>query len=168
MAKKRAKGGRSRPRTGKAKAAKTATKAGAVTAERAGRLYRLLQLLGKGPRTRDTLTHKLGLDVRGFYRDLEVLRTVGITVMLEDHRYVLKGTASKAVALLPFPDPRLTLGEAQQLVKGRTLAHRKLRGQLKDIIGGMGPTAGNAGLLFRRRGSHSAGRWPPARPPPRR
>jgi predicted DNA-binding transcriptional regulator YafY len=134
MAKKHSKGSRSRPRTGKANpAAKTAAKAGAVTAERAARLCRLLHLLGKGPQTRDILTHKLGLDVRGFYRDLEVLRTVGILVELEEHRYVLKGAASKAVALLPFPDPRLTLGEAQQLAKGRSVAHRKLREQVKQI-----------------------------------
>jgi hypothetical protein len=36
---------------------------------------------------------------------------------------------------LPFPDPHLTLGEAQQLAKGRSAAHGKLKKQIADITG---------------------------------
>src|SRR5262245_27003202 len=61
----------------------------AVTDERARRLARLLQLLGAGPQTRAALTRHLRLDVRGFYRDLELLRAAGIAVTLENRRYVL-------------------------------------------------------------------------------
>jgi hypothetical protein len=106
----------------------------AVTAERARRLYRLLQLLGTGPQTRAALTRHLRLDVRGFYRDLELLRDAGIGVSLDNRRYTLQDTPVRAIPRLPFPDPRLTLGEAQQLARGRTLAHRKLKGQIAEII----------------------------------
>jgi len=106
----------------------------AVTAERARRLYRLLQLFRTGPQTRAALTRRLRLDVRGFYRDLELLRDAGIAVTLNDRRYTLRDPVERAISRLPFPDPRLTLGEAQQLAKGRTQAHRKLKGQIAEII----------------------------------
>jgi hypothetical protein len=106
----------------------------AVTAERAARLYRLLQLLGTGPQKRDALTKRLKLDIRGFYRDLELLHKWGITVSLAKHRYTLEADADEAVALLPFPDPHLTLGEVRQLAKGRSKAHRKLQEQIAAII----------------------------------
>ena len=64
--------------------------------------------------------------MRGFYRDLDMLRSVGVTVNLEAGRYVLQQSAAEAFALLPFPDPRLTLGAAQALAKGRGSAHRSL------------------------------------------
>ena len=105
----------------------------AVTAERAARLYRLLQLLGT-PQTRESLTRRLRLDVRGFYRDLELLRASGIELPLLDGRYRLQVDVENAIARLPFPDPRLTLGEARQLAKGRTPAHRKLKEQIVAII----------------------------------
>ncbi len=105
-----------------------------VTAERAARLYRLLQFLGRGPQTRAALIRHLRFDVRGFYRDLEVLRSAEIAVILEKRKYALRNDLDDAVARLPFPDPRLTLGEARQLAKGRTAAHRKLRAQIDEIL----------------------------------
>jgi predicted DNA-binding transcriptional regulator YafY len=106
----------------------------AVTAERAARLYRLLNLLGHGAQTRSAFTRKLKLGVRGFYRDLEVLRDVGIAVDLVNGRYVLLENLGEAVERLPFPDPGLTLGEARMLAKGRSRAHRKLKSQLEAIV----------------------------------
>lgn len=106
----------------------------AVTAERAARLHRLLKLLARGPQTRDRLVRQLRLDVRGFYRDLELLRESGIDLPLVDRRYVLRGKIVDAVARLPFPDPHLTLGEATALAKGRTPTHRKLRTQIQAIV----------------------------------
>jgi DNA-binding transcriptional ArsR family regulator len=105
-----------------------------VTVERGVRLYRLLKFLGGGPKTRTALTRHLGLDVRGFYRDLDVLRKAGITVTLEKQRYTLVEDLDDALTRLPFPDPHLTLGEAGQLAKGRTLAHRKLKGQIDELL----------------------------------
>lgn len=117
-----------------AKKQRAAPAARAVTAERAARLYRLLQLLGKGPQTRAALARHLRLDVRGFYRDLELLRAAGIAVGLEARHYVLEQPLDQALSRLPFPDPHLTLGEAQQLAKGRSAAHRKLKDMVRQIV----------------------------------
>jgi predicted DNA-binding transcriptional regulator YafY len=95
----------------------------------------MLKILGNGPQTRVALARRLRLDVRSFYRDLELLRAAGIDLPLERGRYALQEKAGAAVARLPFPDPRLTLGEADQLAKGRSAAHRKLRAQIAAIIG---------------------------------
>jgi predicted DNA-binding transcriptional regulator YafY len=106
----------------------------AVTARRAPRLYRLLKLLGKGPQTRAKLIRQLALDIRSFYRDLNLLRDAGIEVLLQGGHYLLQGTVTAAVARLPFPDPLLTLGEAQQLARGRSAAHRRLKKLIDQII----------------------------------
>ncbi len=108
----------------------------AVTAERAARVYRLLKLLGAGPQARGSLIRRLHLDIRGFYRDLELLRTARIEVPLRNQRYTLVGGVKEAIARLPFPDPHLTLGEAKELAKGRTPAHRKLKSQVNRIVRG--------------------------------
>jgi predicted DNA-binding transcriptional regulator YafY len=119
-------------------AARHATRATAVpetvTAKRAARLYRLLKLIAAAPQKRSALTRRLGLDVRGFYRDLVVLRDCGIDLPLEAGRYVLALKVGDAVARLPFPDPHLTLAEATQLAKGRSPAHRKLKKQIDLIV----------------------------------
>jgi hypothetical protein len=106
----------------------------AVTADRAARLYKLLRLLAVGPQKRDTLTKRLKLDVRGFYRDLDLLHRAGIAVTLSQQRYTLEDDADDAIARLPFPDPRLTLGEVKLLAKGKTKAHRKLQEQMSRIV----------------------------------
>jgi hypothetical protein len=108
----------------------------AVTAERAARLYRLLKLLGAGPQGRGNLVQRLHLDIRGFYRDLELLRAAHIDVLLTNQHYSLTGRVKEAIARLPFPDPHLTLGEATELAKGRSPAHRKLKAQVKRIVKG--------------------------------
>jgi len=116
-----------------------------VTLERAARLHCLLHLLRATPRPRNWLKNRLGLDVRGFYRDLELLRSCGISVPLHEGSYVLEGSVKEAVACLPFPDPRLTLGEAVQLARGRTIAHRKLKEQLARITATTAAAANRAG-----------------------
>lgn len=99
----------------------------AITPERFVRLYRLLGELADGPRPRSALLKTLRLDIRGFYRDLETLRVVGIQVTLREGLYHLQGDAEAARARLPFPDVRLTLAEARQLAKGRAQIHRWLQ-----------------------------------------
>jgi hypothetical protein len=94
----------------------------------------MLKLLGQGPQARGVLARRLRLDVRGFYRDLELLRTVGIIVEADSRRYRLRGTLADALDLLPLPDPHLTLGEASNLAKGRAPAHRKLASHLNRIL----------------------------------
>jgi hypothetical protein len=107
----------------------------AVTTDRATRLCRLLRLLNGAGQTRAALLHRLRLDVRGFYRDLQLLRQVGVAVDLREGRYQLTGPASAAVDRLPFPDPHLTLGEVRQIAKGRGAVQTRLRQQLDDIVG---------------------------------
>jgi hypothetical protein len=112
-----------------------ASASGAVTPERAARLYRLLRILAAGPQKREALIRKLRLDVRGFYRDLELLRAAGIEVPLQDRRYSLEEDADAAVSRLPFPDPHFSLGEVQLLARGRSKAHRKLKELIAQVIG---------------------------------
>jgi predicted DNA-binding transcriptional regulator YafY len=105
-----------------------------ITAERFVRLNKLLKLLASGPQTRATLTKKLNLDVRGFYRDLELLRDAQIPIQVEEGSYSLQEDLAVATARLPYPDPVLTLGEMQQLAKGKSAAHTKLRQQINDLL----------------------------------
>lgn len=104
-----------------------------ITTERASRLYRLVQFLGSG-QTRAQILRKLQIDIRAFYRDLEMLRTQGIVVTLEKGKYRLNVTTEEALLNLPFPDPQLTVGEVQQLSKGKSAAHRKVKSQLDQIL----------------------------------
>ena len=106
----------------------------AVTAERAARLHHLLKLLSAGPQARASLIRRLHIDIRGFYRDLELLRAAAIEVPLKNRRYTLVNGVKAAIARLPFPDPHLTLGEAVELAKGRSPAHRKLKSQVNRIV----------------------------------
>jgi hypothetical protein len=107
----------------------------AVTVERAARLYRMLHLLAVGAPNRAVLMRRLKLDVRGFYRDLELLRASGIVVEAQWRRYHLRSALDEALSRLPLPDPRLTIGECLVLARGRSPAHRKLRDHLNHIMG---------------------------------
>src|SRR5262249_43497664 len=106
----------------------------AVSVERASCLYELVEFLASGPKTRNVLLQRLHIDIRTFYRDLEVLRECRIAVNLSSKKYVLKESVHEAVTRLPFPDPNLTLGEAIQLSKGKSPVHRKLAKLLKQIM----------------------------------
>lgn len=104
-----------------------------VSLERAVRLFRAVRLLAEGSRTRRSLLQALKIDIRTFYRDLELLRDCQIHVALEGRHYSLATPPASARETLPFPDPGLSLGEAQLLAKGRTKVHRKLRELLAAI-----------------------------------
>jgi hypothetical protein len=106
----------------------------AVTAERFTRLHRLLHFLAAGPQTRARITRQFKLDVRAFYRELELLRGAGIEVTLAKGRYRLAEGVNTAAARLPFPNPHLTLGEATQLAKGRGVVQRKLKKLLLTLL----------------------------------
>jgi predicted DNA-binding transcriptional regulator YafY len=113
---------------------KLSAAARAVTFDRAARLYRLLLILNRGPQPREVLMKRLNLDVRGFYRDLELLRSSGISLPLSAGRYRMEKGIGDIAPCLPFPDPGLSLGEAILLGKGRSLAHAKLRKQIARIM----------------------------------
>jgi predicted DNA-binding transcriptional regulator YafY len=114
--------------------AKPATPVATVKADRFARLYRMVKLLAGGPRIRQILARRLRLDERGFYRDLDLLRSSGISIALAAGRYTLEQDADDALALLPFPHPRLTLGAAQTLAKGRSPAHRALAEMIARLV----------------------------------
>ena len=114
--------------------AKHAIPVATVTVDRFVRLYRMVKLLAGGTQTRETLTRRLRLDVRGFYRDLDLLRSSGVSISLAAGRYTLEQAANDASSLLPFPDPSLTLGAAQALAKGRSPAHRALAETISNIV----------------------------------
>lgn len=116
-----------------AKKKTAAEAAGKVTPERVRRLFRLLKLLNRAPQLRSALIRQLRLGVRGFYRDLEALREVGIEVELGNGRYRLLQSLSQVLDQLPFPDPGLTLGEARTLARGRSPGHKKIRAHLQAI-----------------------------------
>ncbi|HWG41988.1 MAG TPA: HTH domain-containing protein [Gemmataceae bacterium] len=111
----------------------TPTAAG-VTPERFVRVFRMVQLLAGGSQTREAIARRLRVDVRGFYRDLDLLRSSGVIVNLEAGRYSLTQNVDDALAHLPFPDPRLTLGAAQALAKGRGLAQRALAETIANVL----------------------------------
>jgi predicted DNA-binding transcriptional regulator YafY len=107
-------------------AAPTLPERSGVTTERFDRLVRLLRLVADRPLSRVVLTRRLKIDVRGFYRDLELVRTAGIGIALEEGCYQLLDKVETALGLLPFPDPHMTLAEARVLAKGRSPTHKKL------------------------------------------
>ena len=109
---------------------------GSLSGQRASRLFRLLTLLDEGPLTRQQVLRKLRIDVRGFYRDLEALRGLGVVVHTgSDNRYSLTIHLDEALDRLPFPDPQLNFRDVQLLVKGETAAHRKLKQRLNSFLG---------------------------------
>lgn len=106
---------------------------GSISSDRASRLCKLLKSLAKGGQTRAALLRHLRCHQRGFYRDLEILRELGIKVESAKGKYALAENVDDAIRRLPFPDPGLTLGEALDLARGRSTAHRKIQTQLDDI-----------------------------------
>jgi hypothetical protein len=92
-----------------------------------------LTLLGTGPKTRASLTAALKIDVRGFYRDLELLRAIGVSFTLQEGRYVLEDELEAGVGKLPFPDPLLTLAEARQLATGKGRTQAALAARIRSL-----------------------------------
>lgn len=81
------------------------------------------------------LTKRLRRNVRAFYRDLNLLRACGIDVVMQDRKYSLKQNMEDAKDLLPFPDPRLRLGEAVALSKGSASGNRKIKETIEKLQG---------------------------------
>jgi DNA-binding transcriptional ArsR family regulator len=107
-----------------------------LTAARVGRLCRLLSLLDGNPLPRVTLLKKLKVDQRSFYRDLALLKELGILLKPRESKYSLPGALDVLIGKLPFPDPHLTISEAQELVVGTTPTHAKIQATLDATLGG--------------------------------
>lgn len=105
-----------------------------ISLARASRLYRLVSLLGREPKSREDLLDDLGIGLRTFYRELELLRKCGVKVRLVQKRYALQGTLEQAEGRLPFPDPQLRFGEMVELSAGTGPASQRLAGLLREVI----------------------------------
>ncbi len=106
-----------------------------VTLQRAGRLFRLVSLTAEATRTRKLLLTRLKVDLRGFYRDLELLRSLGIDISCDGDRYQLIGELDEALSKLPFPDPGLSFRDVLALSRGTGDAHKKLRRRMETFTG---------------------------------
>jgi hypothetical protein len=106
-----------------------------VTLERASRLSKLLKLIAKVARPRDVLLDKLGLDLRGFYRDLKTLRDRGVLLSVTGDCYRLIEDLDDARGKLPASDPALSVADLRALSKGTTDAHKRLRKLYDSLVG---------------------------------
>ena len=104
-----------------------------ITLGRASRLYRLVRALAGPVRPRDGLLRELGLGLRTFYRELELLRRCGVKVRLDRKTYRLVGTFEEAEGCLPVPDPQLSFAELAELARGPGEAARRLAGLLERV-----------------------------------
>jgi predicted DNA-binding transcriptional regulator YafY len=104
-----------------------------ITLPRAARLYRLVNLLAAGPRPRMGLLDDLGIGLRTFYRELELLRRCGLRVKLDGKVYRMRGDAETAYGVLPFPDPQLSFAEMAELSGGTGPAAQRLAALLDGV-----------------------------------
>jgi predicted DNA-binding transcriptional regulator YafY len=100
---------------------------------RASRLYRLVRALGGEGRAREAILRELGMGLRTFYRELELLRRCGVKVRLDRRTYRLVGTPEEAEGFLPFPDPQLSFAELAELARGPGEAARRLADLLRRV-----------------------------------
>lgn len=112
-----------------------------ITLTRAARLYRLVRLLEAAARPRDAVLRELGIGLRTFYRELELLRRCGVKVQLRDKNYVLLTTAEQAEGRLPFPDPQLSFAEMSELARCPGQAAQRLAGLLASVTAIPAPSA---------------------------
>ena len=105
-----------------------------ITLGRAARLHKLVRLLAESPRTRDAVLSLLGIGLRTFYRELELLNRCGVKVQFKNKSYTLLSTAEQAEGRLPFPDPQLSFAEMAELSRYPGEAAQRLARMLDSVI----------------------------------
>ena len=105
-----------------------------ITLGRASRLHRLVSLLAETPRGRDMVLQTLGIGLRTFYRELELLHRCGVKIQHKDKLYILQATAEQSEGRLPFPDPQLSFAEMAELARHPGEAARRLAELLQSVI----------------------------------
>jgi predicted DNA-binding transcriptional regulator YafY len=105
-----------------------------ISLGRASRLYRLVSLLAEAPRDRDALLTLLGVGLRTFYRELDLLRRCAIKVHRVEKAYALKTSPDESQGRLPFPDPQLSFAEMIELSKYGGLAASRLARLLESVV----------------------------------
>ena len=66
-----------------------------ITLQRAARLHRMVGFLAERPRTRDAILSRLGIGLRTFYRELDLLKRCGVKVRHRAKQYTLMATADR-------------------------------------------------------------------------
>lgn len=105
-----------------------------ITLARAARLHRLVSILGAQPRTREQVLSELAIGLRTFYRELELLKKVGVKVRLRGKAYELQTSLDEAEGRLPFPDPQLSFSEMEELAQCPCEAGRRLAALLASVV----------------------------------
>jgi hypothetical protein len=105
-----------------------------ITLQRAARLHRLVWFLAESPRSRDAILGNLGIGLRTFYRELELLKKCGVKVRHRERLYTLMATAEQAEGLLPFPDPQLSFAEMAELAACACDAGKRLADLLASVV----------------------------------
>jgi predicted DNA-binding transcriptional regulator YafY len=126
-----------------------------ITLGRAARLHRLVMFLAASPRSREAVLSELGIGLRTFYRELELLKRCGVKIQQKNKAYKLLATAEQAEGRLPFPDPQLSFAEMAELARSNGDAGRRLAELLASVINSPPPsprgTRGRAGRAARSR-----------------
>jgi biotin operon repressor len=91
-------------------------------------------LLAENPRSREAVLGELGIGLRTFYRELELLKRCGVKIQQKNKSYTLMATASQAEGRLPFPDPQLSFAEMQELARCPGDAGKRLSDLLASVI----------------------------------
>jgi predicted DNA-binding transcriptional regulator YafY len=105
-----------------------------ITLGRAARLHRLVMLLAESPRSREAVLGELGIGLRTFYRELELLKRCGVKIQHKNKAYMLTATTSQAEGRLPFPDPQLSFAEMQELARCPGDAGKRLADLLQSVV----------------------------------
>lgn len=111
-----------------------------ITLQRAARLHRLVRFLSGEPRPRNAILAELGIGLRTFYRELELLKRCGVKVRHKNKLYHLLPTAAEAEGRLPFPDPQLSFAEMAELAQCDCAAGRRLAALLSSVINQRAPS----------------------------
>ena len=92
---------------------------------------------------------ELGIGLRTFYRELELLKKCGVKIRHQHKLYHLVPTAAEALGRLPFPDPQLSFAELAELAACDCAAGRRLAGLLAAVVREPAPAKPGANRLAR-------------------
>jgi hypothetical protein len=105
-----------------------------ISLPRASRLLRLVRYVAESARAREAILSTLGIGLRTFYREIELLNRCGVKIRNKGKLYVLQSTAEQAEGRLPFPDPQLSFAEMAELAQCPGEAGRRLASLLSTVV----------------------------------
>ncbi|MDR3633563.1 MAG: hypothetical protein P4L84_06985 [Isosphaeraceae bacterium] len=115
-----------------------------ITLGRAARLHRMVTLLAESAHSREQTLSALGIGLRTFYREIELLKRCGVKIQHKNKSYSLQGTAAQAEGRLPFPDPQLSFAEMAELGRHPGPAAQRLAEMLQSVIHTPAPQKGRS------------------------